>query len=78
MILPNLFQNDLFCAGSVVGTQGACKGDSGGPVMAKNLLDGKWRQIGIVYGAVGECGEYPGIYVRLNHPLVLDFINSIV
>jgi hypothetical protein len=31
-------------------------------------------------GAVQECGddEFPGIYVRLDHPSVLDFINSII
>ena len=30
-------------------------------------------------GSVRECGddELPGIYVRLDHPSVLDFINSI-
>ena len=78
--LPNLFQDDLLCAGDIVGSQGSCKGDSGGPILTSNLFSKKWTQIGIVYGAIGECGEkdYPGIYIRLNHPLVLDFISSVV
>ena len=78
--LPNLFQDDLLCAGDIVGSQGSCKGDSGGPILISNLFNKKWTQIGIVHGAIGECGEkdYPGIYVRLNHPLVLDFITSVV
>ena len=48
--------------------------------MTKNLVSKKWIQIGIVQGGVGECGDkdYPGIYIRLNHPLVLDFITSVV
>jgi hypothetical protein len=30
-------------------------------------------------GAVRECGddEFPGIYVRLDHPSVLDYIYSV-
>ena len=79
-ILPSLFQDDLLCAGVFEGNQGSCKGDSGGPIMTKNLSSKKWIQIGIVQGGVGECGDkdYPGIYIRLNHPLVLNFITSTV
>ena len=79
-ILPNLFQDDLLCAGAYAGKKGSCKGDSGGPIMTKNVFSKKWTQVGIVYGAIGECGEedYPGIFIRLNHPLVLGFITSVV
>ena len=33
-------------------------------------------QIATVHGGVGACGdlEYPGIYVRLDHPSILKFI----
>ena len=79
-LLPNLFQDDLLCAGSRVGNQGPCKGDSGAPIMIQDLVSQKWTQIGIVGGSVGECGDpdYPGIYIRLNHPAVLNFVNSVV
>ena len=78
--LPNLFQDDLLCAGNIIGNQGSCKGDSGGPLMIYNLFSRIWTQIGIVHGAVGQCGEidYPGIYIRLNHHLVIDFISGVV
>ena len=79
-ILPSLFQDDLLCAGTLVGNQGACKGDSGGPLMIRNLSSRKWTQIGIVHGAIGECGDidYPAIFIRLNHPSVRYFITSVV
>ena len=68
------------CAGAHVGNQGSCKGDSGGPLMVQDLTSLKWTQIGIVHGSIGDCGDanYPGIYVRLNHPAVINFINLIV
>ena len=48
--------------------------------MIRNLSSRQWQQIGIVHGAIGECGDidYPTIFIRLDHPLVLDFITSIV
>ena len=77
-ILPYLFQDDLLCAGTLVGNPDLCKGDSGGPIITQNLFNQKWTQIGVVHGSIGECcnNDYPGIYIRLNHPLVLDFIIS--
>jgi secreted trypsin-like serine protease len=79
-LLPNLFQDDLFCAGSKFGRQGSCKGDSGGPVMTQDVFSKKWTQIGIVEAGIGDCGDtdYPGVYIRLNHPLVLEFINYVL
>ena len=48
--------------------------------MVQDLTSLKWTQIGIVHGSIGTCGDvnYPGIYVRLNHPAVINFINVIV
>ena len=56
--LPNLFQNNLLCAGVDIGTQGSCKGDSGGPLMLNNLATKRWTQIGTVQGAVGMPSFY--------------------
>jgi secreted trypsin-like serine protease len=78
--LPKLFQDDLLCAGNVFGTQGACQGDDGGPLMIKQLWSEIWTQIAIVQGVVGDCGDpqYPAITVRLDHPKVLSFIKEII
>ena len=55
-------------------------GDSGGPLMVQDLTTQKWTQIGIVHGSIGACGDvnYPGIYVRINHPTVNYFISNIL
>ena len=63
-----------------MGKQGSCKGDSGGPLMIQDLESKRWVQIGTVAGSVGDCGDInlPGIYVRLNHPSVSNFIDSVI
>jgi hypothetical protein len=78
--IPQLFQDNLMCAGVSVGYQGPCLGDSGGPLMYKDFDSGKFIQIATVSNGVGECGddEYPGIYVRLTDPSVLSFIMSTI
>ena len=79
--IPELFQDHVLCAGTDVGGQGACHGDSGGPLMFLNRLNSSWIQFATVQGSVGdECGDvdYPGIYVRLDHSSVLSFIASTI
>ncbi len=74
--LPQLFQDTVLCAGSDVGGQSSCRGDSGGPLMQLNRSDKSWIQFAIVQGSIGECGDidYPGIYVRLDHSSIMSFI----
>jgi hypothetical protein len=35
--------------------------------------------VAIVSGGIGECGDQdkPGIYIRVDHPLVLGFIKKV-
>ena len=76
--VPQLFQNHLICAGSPTDSLGACNGDSGGPLMAKNHATNQWFQIATVHGKIGNCedSDYPAIFVRLDDPKVLKFITS--
>jgi secreted trypsin-like serine protease len=79
-ILPQLFQDHLMCAGEDEGHHGACKEDSGGPLMHKDNDLGKYIQIASFSNAVRQCGDkdYPEIFVRLNHPSVWNFIASTI
>ena len=68
--------------------EGFCHGDSGGPLVVTkatynvvtNTLDEKATQIGIICCKVpsqGTCvNEYPGIYIRMEHKEVLDFVKE--
>jgi hypothetical protein len=51
----------------------------GSPLLNYNPAKMIYTQIGLVSGAVGECGDgrFPGIYVRINHPEIMEFINSV-
>ena len=73
--LPNNFQSSLFCARHSTDTHGSCPGDSGGPLITE--IGGFYYQLGIIHGALHECSnKVPGIYVRIDHPKILGFIQN--
>ena len=77
--LPKLFQLDLLCAGYEAADSGPCEGDSGGPLVIYSTKKSHYIQIGLFAGTVAQtCGDrdYPGIYVRLDHTEVFDFIQK--
>lgn len=66
---------DMLCAGHADGSQDACLGDSGGPLIVK--LGGRWTLAGITSAGFG-CGEphQPGIYH--NVAITADWIRSVI
>jgi len=67
-------RNSVICASDVAGQQ-ACKGDSGGPLV---ILEGRRQRpvlIGVISGGK-NCGKsgVPSRFVRLTHPLVMDWL----
>jgi len=51
----------------------------GSPLLYYNPTKMIYTQIGLVSGAIGECGDgrFPGVYVRINHPEIMGFIHSV-
>ena len=78
--LPNLFTDIVLCAGNSASRQGSCKGDSGSPLMIFNTSEARYVQVGIVAGGIqpDSCGDknYPGIFTRIDHPEIYDFVDS--
>lgn len=58
--------NFQLCAGGELGKD-SCKGDSGGPLMAKDPDTGNWITSGIVSIGPNDCGKFgvPGVYTSV-------------
>ena len=78
--LPELFQNHILCAGTLIGSQGSCKGDSGGPLNTFDVEISSWVVIATVQGGIRDCGDtdFPGLYILLDDPTILNFIFSTI
>jgi len=66
------------CAGSRVGRQGSCVGDSGGPLSCLSFRDGRWRLAGVTSFSGKICGapKKPAVYVRV--PRLLNWIRRFI
>lgn len=57
----------MLCAGLRSGGYDSCLGDSGGPLSAKSIIDGRMNLIGIVSWGPKDCAspKYYGVYTRV-------------
>jgi len=65
------------CAGHLEGGKDACTGDSGGPLICAELVNGVQRPVlrGVTSWGLGCASENaPGVYTRVEH--YLDWISS--
>jgi len=57
--------SEHLCAGGVLG-EDACKGDSGGPLLARTDSQSSWQLVGIVSGGSARCGlGAPGLFTKV-------------
>ena len=67
------------CAGNDGGGDDSCEGDSGGPLVLFNTRAFQYTMVGMAAGGVmSNCvnRDFPEVFIRIDHPQVLDFINS--
>ncbi|TRY68815.1 hypothetical protein TCAL_09629 [Tigriopus californicus] len=81
--LPELFQNNVLCAGNFGGGGGSCYGDSGSPLLKLCTYGCDYKKyflIGIVQGGVDICGSkrIPSIYSRIDDPDVFSFVKDVL
>jgi secreted trypsin-like serine protease len=67
-----------FCAGFLDGTKDSCQSDSGSPIFVQTPA-GDVTIAGIVsYGEGCATPGKPGVYTRISHPQILEFITNTV
>lgn len=78
--IPQLTTNVLFCADANLNQKtGVCFGDSGGPAIVRDFVDGSNRNIlvGTVTGNLNSCGGgVPDIYNFIGNEKILNWIQS--
>ncbi len=69
----NRISKNMLCAGLAKGGKDSCTGDSGGPLMLRQISDGKYYQVGIVsHGhGCGRANQY-GVYTLI--PAYINWI----
>ncbi len=76
-LYKNRISKNMLCAGLAEGGKDSCTGDSGGPLMLRQISDGNYYQVGIVsHGqGCGRANQY-GVYTLI--PAYLDWIKRYV
>ena len=73
--LPRNFETSLLCGRQISLDHGACRGDSGGPMVTE--INDIFYQIAVTHGSLVECSnELPGIFVRIDSPEILSYIQN--
>ena len=73
--LPRNFEPTLLCGRQISLDHGACRGDSGGPMVTE--INDIFYQIAVTHGSLVECSnKLPGIFVRIDNPQILNYINN--
>lgn len=66
----------MICAGVPGSGKDSCDGDSGSPLVYRTK-DNKVVQIGIVSFGKNPCAQDAGVYTKISHPDVREFIREI-
>ena len=61
-------------------SEGTCRGDSGGPLLIDEYMDGEFTTVqnGVLHGSLQSCSnqKYPAIFSRLSHPDIHNWLFS--